>query len=289
MSYRLSDLMPQRAMAVAAISCLSALSALVGGLFAAGSAQASTLPTVSIAVSKSAATISGALESGGVNVVSTGTGTKEASVILFLLKPDVSVAEAEAFIKEKKIKNNPNNTGKLGSIVFDAEAAAGKGTEAQTYFQPGHYLLLIGEGEGEANLRTTFTVTASKAPVALPAPQATIRSIEFGFRGPSTLHDGELVRYENEGFLVHMDLIAPVKSHKAAKKVVKDLLSGHEKGIEKLIIGQPFGAGPLSHEAFQQETITAKPGWYVQVCFMQTQDGRVHTRLGMERIIKIVK
>ena len=36
------------------------------------------------------------------SVVSTGTGVKEANVILFLLKPDVSVAEAEAFIKEKK-------------------------------------------------------------------------------------------------------------------------------------------------------------------------------------------
>jgi len=27
----------------------------------------------------------------------------------------------------------------------------------------------------------------------------------------------------------------------------------------------------------------------VQVCFMETQDGRDHTRLGMERIIRIVK
>jgi hypothetical protein len=289
MSYRLSSLMPQRAMAVVAISCVSVLLALLGGLVAAGSAQASTLPTVSIAVTKSSATITGTLQSGGANVVSTGTGTKEASVILFLLKPGVSVAEAEAFIKEKKALHDPNNTVKLGSIVFDTEAAAGKGSEVQTYFQPGQYLLLIGEGEGEAKLRTTFTVTASKAPVALPAPQATIRSIEFGFRGPSTLHDGELVRFENEGYLVHMDFIAPVKSHKAAKQVVKDLLTGHERKIEKLIVGQPFGAGPLSHEAFQQETVTAKPGWYVEVCFMETQDGRPHTRLGMERIVRIVK
>jgi hypothetical protein len=54
------------------------------------------------------------------------------------------------------------------------------------------------------------------------------------------LHDGELVRFENEGFLV-------------------------------------------------QETITAKPGIYVEVCFMDVQDARSHSQLGMERIIKIVK
>ena len=47
--------------------------------------------------------------------------------------------------------------------------------------------------------------------------------------------------------------------------------------------------GPISHGAFMQETITAKPGIYVQVCFMETQDGRDHTLLGMERIIKITK
>jgi hypothetical protein len=40
-------------------------------------------------------------------------------------------------------------------------------------------------------------------------------------------------------------------------------------------------AGPLSHEAFQQETITAKPGVYVEVCFMDTQDGCSHSQLGM--------
>jgi uncharacterized cupredoxin-like copper-binding protein len=289
MSYSNSRVLPPRAIGLVAILAVSSVFACAAGLVVAASAQASTPPTVSIAITKSTATISGALESGGVNVVSTATGVKEGNVILFLLKPEVSVAEAETFIKEKKVKNDPNNTAKLGSIVFDVEASAGSKSEAQTNFQPGHYLLLVGEGEGEAKLRTTFTVTASKAPVALPTPQATIRSIEFGFRGPSTLHDGELVRFENEGFLVHMDFLAPVKSHKAAKQVVKDLLSGKEKGIEKLIIGPPFGAGPLSHEAFQQETITAKPGWYVEVCFMETQDKRVHTRLGMERIVKITK
>src|SRR5271165_1211803 len=288
MSYSCSRLSPLRGLAVVVALAVAGALAVSAGLFAA-SAQAATLPTVSIAISKSSATISGALESGGVNVVTTSTGVKEANVIVFLLKPGVSVAEAEAFIKEKKVHHDPNNTAKLGSIVFDAEAGAGHKNETQTVLQPGQYLLLVGEGEGEAKLRTTFTVASAKAPATLPTPEATIRSIEFGFRGPSTLHDGELVRFENEGFLVHMDIAVPAKSNKAAKQAVKDLLGGKEKALEKLIIGEPFGAGPLSHEAFQQQTITAKPGWYVQACFMETQDGRDHTRLGMERIIRIVK
>jgi hypothetical protein len=87
-----------------------------------------------------------------------------------------------------------------------------------------------------------------------------------------------------------MDLAIPTSSRASAVKAVKALLAGREKSLEKLISGEPFSfAGPLSTGSFQQETITAKPGWYVQACFMETQDGRDHTLLGMERIIRIVE
>jgi hypothetical protein len=201
---------------------------------------------------------------------------------VFLLKPGVTVAEAEAFIKEKKASRDPNNTDKLGSIVFDTEVNPGKGSELQTDLQPGR--------EGEAKLRTAFTVTAAKSPATLPTPQAKIRTIEFGFRGPRTLHDGERVGFENEGFLMHMDIAFPVKNMKVAKRVVKDLLTGKEKGLEKLVAGPPVTfVGPVLHGAYQQQTITAKPCVYVEVSFMDTQDKRSHTLLGMERIIKIIK
>jgi len=261
----------------------------VVSLMAATSAQASTLPTLTLTLTKSSITVGGSTQSGGVNIVTTATGVKEATAILFLLKPGVTFEEVESHQKGSAGKD-PNSTGKYGTIAFSSEASPGHSREAQTYLQPGQYVALIpGEGKG-AKAHETFTVTASASPVALPTPQAIVRSIEFGFRGPSTLHDGELVRFENEGFLVHMDIAFPVRSHKAAKQVVKDLLTGKEKGIEKLAAGEPISfAPPISHEAFEQETITAKPGWYVQACFMETQDGRDHTRLGMERIIRITK
>ena len=288
MSHRLTRPAP-RGMALAAVLAFGTLFASAAGLIAVGPAGAATLPTLTLTVTKSAITVGGTTQSGAVNVVSTGgPGVKEASAILFLMKPGVTIAEVENALKNGAGKD-PNRATKYGSIVFDGEASAGKKNEAQTILQPGQYVALAGEGEGAPKFKAPFTVTAAASPATLPTPEATIRSIEFGFRGPSTLHDGELVRFENEGYLVHMDLIIPVKSKSAAKQVVKDLLTGHEKGLEKLITGEPFGTGPLSHEAFQQATITAKPGWYVQACFMDTQDGRSHTRLGMERIIKIVK
>jgi hypothetical protein len=263
---------------------------LLAGLLIAGTSQAASLPTLTIAVTPSSATVGGALESGAVNIAASDTGVKEGSVIVFRLGKGVTLAEVESFAASKKSVHDPNSSSPFGSIVWDVEVNPGQPTEAATVLAPGEYVVLVGEGEKPVKLRTHFVVAAAKAPAALPAPAATEKTIDFGFKGPSTLHDGELVAFENEGWLVHMDFAFPVKNMRAARTVVGALLSGKEKGLQKLIAGPPVGfAGPLSHGGMQEETISAKPGIYVQVCFMQTQDGRVHTRLGMERIITIKK
>ncbi len=254
-------------------------------------AQAATLPTVNATVGATSITVSGALQAGAVNVISTATSGKEPSVVLFQLKAGVSLSEFYAFLESNKLTRDPNAADKYGTIAFDAEAGKGKPTEAQAVLAAGQYVALNAEGEKSSKWpRSSFAVAASTAPAALPSAEATEKTIEFNFRGPTTLRVGELVRFENEGYLVHMDLAFAVKSKKAAKLAVKDLASGHEKGLEKLAAGPPVSfAGPVSSGAFQQEVVTAKPGWYVQVCFMPTQDGRPHTLIGMERIIKIVK
>lgn len=272
------------------VGLLAAVGLLTAPLTLASSAPAaSTLPTMHVALSASGVTVTGTPQSGAVNVAVSASGLKEASAALFLLKPGVTSAEVESFLASKAA-GDANASSKYGAIVFDQEAPASGTGETQTSLQPGHYLALALAGEGGPKKFTPFTVAPAAAPAALPAPQATVRSIEFGFRGPSTLRDGELVRFENEGYLVHMNVAFPVKNVKAARKVVKLLLAGKEKGIEKLIAGAPVSfAGPLSPGASQQETIAAAPGVYVEACFMDTQDGRSHTQLGMERIIRIAR
>jgi hypothetical protein len=288
MSTRCSPHAPSRrklvsTFAVAVMAAFTAVSAI--------GAQAATLPTVSATVSPTSITLSGALSAGAVNIASTATAGKEPSVTLIRLNSGVTVNEAFAFLDSNKASQDPNTIAKFGAIVFDAEAGKGKPTEAQTILAPGQYIAINAEGEKSAKwARSNFAVAASPAPAALPPAQATEKTLEFAFNGPKVLHVGEVVRFENEGYLVHMDLGFAVKSHRAAEKVLRGLSSGREKGLEKLVAGPPASfAGPLSSGGFQQETITAKPGWYVQVCFMPTQDGRPHARLGMERIIKIVK
>jgi hypothetical protein len=254
----------------------------------AGTAQAE-VPSLTLSASSSAVTVTGTPQAGGVNIITNSTGLKEPGILLFKLKPGATASELLTFVANPKA--DPNGASKFGAITFDNEAPSGKGDEAQTTLEPGEYVVLVTGEKGPSGTHASFTVAASPAAaVALPAAQATIKSIDFGFKGPSTIKTGEVVGFEDAGFLVHMDFAFPVKNKKAASKLLAALKSGKEKGVEKLFAGPPVSfAGPVSPGAYQQETITAKPGWYVQVCFMETQDGRPHTRLGMERLLHIVK
>jgi hypothetical protein len=46
-------------------------------------------------------------------------------------------------------------------------------------------------------------------------------------------------------------------------------------------------AGPMSHGGIQQLVLHVHKGYWVLACFMDTQDGREHTTLGMEKVIRI--
>lgn len=265
------------------------LAAVLIAALAAGSGQAaSTLPSLTVSLSSSGVTVTGTPSAGAVNVVTSSVGKlKEPAVVLLRLNPGASEAEAIAALKNPKL--DPNEVGKFGSIVFDNEAPT-KALEAQTTLAAGKYLAVSVGENGPVGQQAPFTVAESSAPIALPAPQVVEKTIEFGFKGATTLKDGELVGWEDGGYLVHMDLAFPVKSMKVAKKVIAGLKSGHERGLQKLIAGAPVSfQGPVSPGGYQQDVVTAAPGIYVQVCFMETQDKRPHTRLGMERVIRITK
>jgi hypothetical protein len=184
---------------------------------------------------------------------------------------------------------DPNYIDPYGAIVFAADVNRGVAS-VQTTLQPGTYVALDTAGNDPRRWpHTQFTIAQAASPASLPTPQATIRAIEFGFRGPRTLHNGELVRAENDGFLVHMLIALGVKGAKDASKVTTLLLAGKDRQAQRLSPGFFSFAGPLSPGGVQQFAIHARPGIYVLVCFMNTQDGREHTRLGMQRTIRILK
>jgi hypothetical protein len=123
----------------------------------------------------------------------------------------------------------------------------------------------------------------------LPKPGATVTSIEFGFTGATTLRVGQIVRWANAGFLVHMIVGAQAPNLATANKIAALLKAGKDTAAQALAIGSFSFDGALSHGESFESVISQKPGFWVIACFMNTQDGREHTTLGMEKVIQILK
>jgi len=275
--------MKRPVLTTATLSVAAVVSGLI--LMSASSVAAGSLPTLTLALTKNTITVGGSQVSGAVNIVATVTGEKSDNPALVRLNPGISVA---AFAKAaKSLGNSPLDAlDPYGSIVYFGSAIEGAPSSAQTWLQPGTYVAL-NNGNGHA----IFTITASANPVLLPAPAAEIDAVDFGFRGADTLHDGDLVRFKNDGYLVHMFLFAQAKSAADAAKAEKLLLANKGNEAGKLygtgVTGQ--FVGPLSHAHLQQEVINEPPGVYVIYCAMNAEDGREHFQLGMFRTITIVK
>ena len=255
---------------------------------AAGTKQGNTMPVIDVAMDGNSISVTGNLVSGAVDIHSTTTGAPGSGAPLFIrLNPGVTADQVVAVLQTKKA-NDPNVVADYGSIVFDP----GPGIEdVQTILQPADYVAFDSAKNNPANWPyTTFTIADNKSPATLPAAQEWQKSVEFKFRGPSTLHTGQIIRATNAGYVVHMIIGIQVKDQASGRKVVKALRAGDDRQVGKFALPGFFSLfGPLSHGAVAQFTLNAKPGWYVEACFMDTQDGREHTRLGMERVVHIVK
>jgi hypothetical protein len=246
-------------------------------------ASHAALPQITITMNGKKITVGGALQSGGVRIVSKVSHEPQGNPTLIRLDPGVTVAQVL-----QAAGGDPNNIALIASIVFSPQA--NKGTSvAQAVLKPGQYVAVDLATHAKTPPLTTFTISKATAPASLPKPEATISAIEFGFRGASRLHDGELVRFANHGFLVHMIVAARGPNAAGARKIARLLKAGRDAQAQRLATGFYSFYNIMTHGAFQQQIIHNRPGFWVLACFMTTQDHREHTRLGMERVIRIVK
>jgi hypothetical protein len=252
-------------------------------LTATSSVAAGSLPTLKLTVTKNTVKVSGSKVSGAVDVVTTVKGEPSDSPTLILLKPGVTPKQFGKLVA--KIGDQPLDAiDPYATIEFDGATDPSGTTSAQALLPAGHYVA-VNNGNGF----TPFTIASSAHPAALPRPDATVTAIDFAFRGADTLRDGELVRFENDCYLIHMVAWASTPSVADASAAEADLLKGDTAGAKTYATGMGQFAGPLSTGAMQQEVITEPPGVYVIFCEMNSQDGRDHFQLGMFRTIQIVK
>jgi hypothetical protein len=275
-------------LATAVVIAATGLTAAMSATIPVTPAQASGLPRLTIAMNGRSITVGGALQSGAVNVVSTTTREAQGQPLLLRLNPDVTPAQAYAFASSSAARDL-DNVSRVGSIPFDAQADNGT-SHVQTSLQPGQYVAFDLAGPNPARApHAAFAITQSAQPAALPSPQATIRAIDFAFRAPPTLHDSELVRFENDGAHVHMIVATQAPNAQAAKQIAAALRAGNDSKAKRLTVAGTTFADPLSPGASQQLTIDVTPGYWILASFVATKDGRKDTQLGMERIVHIIR
>jgi hypothetical protein len=250
---------------------------------AAHTGHSTALPVITVKMNGKSISVGGALQSGGVRVVSTVTGERAGGPTFVRLNPGVTPAQLL-----KAAQGDPNNIALIASIVFSPQANKGT-SSAQVSLRPGNYVAVDGASSSSTLPFTTFKITKSPSPAKLPAPKATMSDIEFSFRGPGTLHNGDLVRFGNDGFLVHMMVAARGASLAGAQKIAKLLKEGKDGQAQRLATGFTTFFNILTHGAFEQQVVNVRPGFWVLACFFDTQDHREHTTLGMERVIRITK
>ena len=272
------------AIGLAATAAL-ALALPAASALAAGRPQraATALPVITVTMNGKSISVSGALVSGAVKVVSKVSREPSGNPTFVRLDPGVTVPQLL-----KAAAGDPNNIALIASVVFSPQA--NKGTSwAEVSLKPGNYVAVDLNANPSTPPLTTFTITPSSSPASLPKAAASLNSIEFAFRGPSTLRDGELVRFGNRGFLVHMMFAARGASKARAHQIAALLKVGKDGKAQKLADGSYGFFGLLTHDQAEQQIVRLRPGYWVIACFMDTQDGREHTTLGMERVIHIVK
>jgi hypothetical protein len=272
--------------ALASISIAMGLALVLPTAAASAAPATGSLPIINVAMNGKTITVTGALQSGAVEVVS--TVTKEAMGIPVFARLDPGVTYAQFFAKFQAIGADPNNIDGLGTLVFSPQANKGTST-AQVSLLPGLYVAVDISASRGVPPFTEFTIASATAPAKLPKPKATIESIEFAFRGATRLRDGELVRFYNHGFLVHMIVGLRARNLSDARKLARLLKAGKDRRAMRLVTAQYGWDNLLTHNQGFQLRIGQRPGFWVIACFMNTQDGREHTQLGMERVIHISK
>ena len=257
---------------------------------AGGAGAASSLPTLKLTLTgKTGVSISSnSIPSGAVSISATHSGKGgPGSFAIVRLNPNEPASQAisSGFGAVQKSHNNLDALTATGDLLVVSANAPGP---VQTVLKQGTYVALNTTGNGGPSF-AQFTVTPSSSPAALPAASSTQKAIEFGFKGSRVLKNGTTVRAVNGGYLVHMIDLIGAKNKAAAVKVLGLLRKNASmKKLHPFLTGQFISLlNPASPGAMQQQVLNAKPGYYVEACFMDTQDGREHTQIGMERLVRV--
>ena len=136
---------------------------------------------------------------------------------------------------------------------------------------------------GRAPAITTFTTGASSGARA-PTPDARIRMVDYGFKGPKTLPRNGRIRVANAGTTFHFAIAFPLRRGVSGRQVRRAFRRPNERLIGRISRGEPVDVqGLVSQGSTTDNQVRfGRRGRYAMVCFFGE-----HNRLGMYRVYRV--
>ena len=234
------------------------------------SAQGSA-PTVAVTLSQGSLTFAPAAPTAGGPTRFTYSGRGELN--LATLRAGVSVDELRQALQSRDQEEALR-------LVF-LEATVLPGAAATVDLRPNTtYVAAAGT---RAQALTTFTTGADSGATA-SGPDAQVRMVDYGFRGPGTLPRNGRIRFVNDGTTFHFAIAFPLRPDVRARQANRVFRGSNQKAIGRGVAGPPVDAlGLISQGSTQDNEISfPRRGRYAMVCFFGE-----HNRLGMTRVYRV--
>jgi hypothetical protein len=249
-------------------------------LAAVGTAQ-TAVPTVAVSAGKSAitATPGGPIAPGPTRFTFTRNGSGDVDGYLATLRAGVTTDE----LRQSLAKQSEEA---LGLVFLEASVSLSDQAQSRALtvtLRPNVTYVLV-SSSGRSFGLTTLATTGTDSGAQAPAPDARIRMVDYGFRGPGTLPRQGVIRVENRGAAYHFALAFPLRQRAKAKRVKSALRTGNEKALERVVAGAPITVQNLISpgSANDDEIRFARRGRYAFVCFFGA-----HNALGMYKIFRV--
>jgi hypothetical protein len=230
----------------------------------------SSVPTVAVSVSGSNVVLdpSGSIGAGPTRFTFEGRGEFN----LATLRAGVSVDQLRQSL------SNPRSVKALGQVFLEATAAPGKAVTVD--LRPNTTYVAVA---GRRQALTTFT-TGGPTGASAPRPDARIRMVDYGFRGPKTLPRSGRIRVENAGTTLHFAIAFPLRRGVTGRQVNRAFRGINARALERVVAGEPVDVqGLISQGSTNDNEVSfGRPGRYAMVCFFSE-----HNRLGMYRVYRV--
>jgi hypothetical protein len=262
----------------------------LGGVAAVAAAQEAP-PTVTVALGKTAVTVTGAdaLKAGPTRFEFSVADGREQYGELLALKPGKTLEDLD-----KALPKGPAAVLQLGSLEAGVTLMSKSDKRALTAtLEPGvTYAVAQVTAENPRKwVYSAFTVGQETSTAVGPTPDATVRMVDYGFRGSKTLPRDGIVRFENRGNAPHFVVAFPLRKGADAKAAVRAIKRNQERRFERTMSGGPPSEpeGLVTRGAVNDvEVRFAKRGTYVLACFFSNgPKDKPHSARGMVRAVTV--